>query len=156
MQPPHESSLHHHLIHLIQARVVCDCLSWRANEEKVVNARNEPGSLSTETVQGAALSLESVDDIEGGDGLSLGVLGVGDCVSDDALEEGLQDTAGFLVDHGRDTLDTATTRETTDGGLGYALDVVTENLSVTLGSAFAEALSTFSASSHVDGIEVMR
>ena len=64
-----------------------------------MNARNEPGSLSTETVQGAALPLESVDDIEGGDGLSLGVLGVGDCVSDDALEEGLQDTAGFLVDH---------------------------------------------------------
>lgn len=46
---------------------------------------------------------------------------------------------------GRDTLDTATTRETTDRGLGYALDVVTENLSVALGSAFAETLSTFSA-----------
>ena len=46
---------------------------------------------------------------------------------------------------GRDTLDTATTGETTDGGLGDALDVVTENLSVTLGSAFAETLSTFSA-----------
>ena len=46
---------------------------------------------------------------------------------------------------GRDTLDTATTRETTDGRLGYALNVVTKNLSVTLGSTFAETLSTFSA-----------
>ena len=46
---------------------------------------------------------------------------------------------------GRDTLDTATTRETTDGGLGYALDVVTENLAVTLCAAFAEAFATFSA-----------
>ena len=46
---------------------------------------------------------------------------------------------------GRDTLDTATTRETTDGRLGYALDVVAKNLSVTLGSAFAKTLSTFSA-----------
>lgn len=55
--------------------------------------------LSTETVQRAALSLESVDDVEGGDGLSLGVLGVGDGVSDDAFEEGLEDSAGFLVDH---------------------------------------------------------
>ena len=55
--------------------------------------------LSTETVQSAALSLESVDNIEGGDGLSLGVLSVGDGVSDDTFEEGLQDTAGFLVDH---------------------------------------------------------
>ena len=45
------------------------------------------------------MSLEGVDDVEGGDGLSLGVLGVGDCVSDDAFEEGLEDTAGFFVDH---------------------------------------------------------
>ena len=46
---------------------------------------------------------------------------------------------------GRDTLDTATAGETADGGLGYALDVVTENLSVALGSAFAETFSSFSA-----------
>lgn len=46
---------------------------------------------------------------------------------------------------GRDTLDASTTRETTDGGLGYALDVVTEDLAVTLRAAFAEAFATFSA-----------
>lgn len=114
------------------------------------------------------MSLECVDDVEGCDGLALSVFGVGDCVTDDAFEEGLEDAAGFFVDHwrgdalvcccwqvvgmgkqkghtGRDTLDTATTRKTTDSGLGYALDVVTKNLSVTLGSAFAETLSTFSA-----------
>ena len=45
---------------------------------------------------------------------------------------------------GRNTLDTTTTRETTDGGLGDALDVVTEDLAVTLGAAFAEAFATFS------------
>ena len=55
--------------------------------------------LTTETVQSAALSLQGIDDIEGGDSLSLGVLGVGDCVTDDTLKEGLQDTTGFLVDH---------------------------------------------------------
>lgn len=65
-------------------------------------------------------------------------------MQDDASKErGNSRLAGWLT--GRDTLDTATTRETTDGGLGYALDVVTKNLSVALGSAFAEALSTFSA-----------
>ncbi len=42
--------------------------------------------LSTETVKGSALSLEGVDDVERGDGLSLGVLGVGDRVSDDVLK----------------------------------------------------------------------
>ena len=57
------------------------------------------GPLSAEAVQGAALSLESIDDIKGGDSLSLGVLSVGDCISDDTFEEGLEDTAGFFVDH---------------------------------------------------------
>lgn len=55
--------------------------------------------LTTETVQGAALSLESVDDVKRGDGLALGVLGVGDGITDDTLEEGLEDTSGLLVDH---------------------------------------------------------
>lgn len=65
--------------------------------KKIVIARAK--SLSTETVQGAALSLESIDNIERSDGLSLGVFGVGDGVSDDALKEGLQNTSSLLVDH---------------------------------------------------------
>ena len=91
------------------------------------------------------MSLESVDDIEGGDGLALGVLGVGDGVTNDTLEEGLQDTTSLLVDHGRDTLDTTTTSETADGWLGDTLDVVAQNLPVTLGTTLSETLATFSA-----------
>ena len=60
------------------------------------NRQNVPGrwrswesSLTTETVQSAALSLQSIDDIERGDGLALGVLSVGDGVTDDTLQEGL-------------------------------------------------------------------
>ena len=60
--------------------------------------------LSTETVQSAALSLESVDDIERGDCLPLGVLCVGDRVTDDTFEEGLEDTTGLFVDHLIDVL----------------------------------------------------
>ena len=56
-------------------------------------------SLTTETVEGTSLALESVDDVQGGDGLALGVLSVGDGVTDDTLEEGLEDTTGLLVDH---------------------------------------------------------
>lgn len=55
--------------------------------------------LTTETVQGAALSLQGVDDVQRGDSLALGVLGVGDSVTDDTLEEGLEDTTGLFVDH---------------------------------------------------------
>lgn len=91
------------------------------------------------------MSLEGIDNVEGGDSLAFGVLSVGDGVTDDTLEEGLEDTASLFVNHGRDTLDTATTSETTDGRLGDTLDVVTQNLAVTLGTTLAEALATFSA-----------
>ena len=54
---------------------------------------------TAEAVEGAALALEGVDDVERGDGLALRVLGVGDGIADDALEEGLEDAASLLVDH---------------------------------------------------------
>jgi hypothetical protein len=57
-------------------------------------------NLATETVKGTALALECVDDIEGGDSLSLGVFGVGDGIANDTLKEGLQNTTGLFVDHG--------------------------------------------------------
>ena len=47
---------------------------------------NEKGAsdhLSTETVESASRPLEGVDDVEGCDGLSLGVLGVSDRITDD-------------------------------------------------------------------------
>jgi hypothetical protein len=91
-----------------------------------------------------ALALESVDNVEGGDGLALGVLSVGDSVTDDTLEEGLEDTTGLLVDHGGDTLDTTTASETADSGLGDTLDVVAQDLAVTLGATLAETLTTLS------------
>lgn len=55
--------------------------------------------LTTEAVEGAALALEGVDDVEGRDGLALCVLGVGNSITDDTLKEGLQNTTGLLVDH---------------------------------------------------------
>ena len=92
-----------------------------------------------------ALSLQSVDDVKGSDSLSLGVLSVGDSVTDDTLKEGLEDTTCLLVDHGRDTLDTTTTSETTNSGLGDNLDVVAQNLAVTLGTTLSKTLATFAA-----------
>ncbi|RUS69490.1 hypothetical protein EGW08_022758 [Elysia chlorotica] len=51
--------------------------------------------------EGAALTLQGVDDIHGGDGLALGMLGVGDSVTDYVLEEDLEDTTGLFVDEAR-------------------------------------------------------
>jgi len=105
--------------------------------------------LTTKTVEGTALALEGIDNVEGGDCLALGVLSVSDCVTDDSFEEGLQNATGLFVDHGRDTLHTTTTSETADSGLGDTLDVVAQNLSVALSTALAEALAALAASSHI-------
>lgn len=107
------------------------------------------GGLTSETVQSASLALQSVDDVHGGDGLALGVFGVGDGITDDVFQEHLQHTTGFLVDQTGDTLDTASASQSTDGGLGDTLDVITQNLAMTLGSSFSETLSSFAAASHL-------
>ena len=110
--------------------------------------------LTSESVQGASLPLEGIDHIHGGDGLPLGVFGVGDSVPDDVLEEHLEDTTGLLVDESGDTLDSATARQPPDGGLGDALDVVSQHLPVTLGASLAQSLASFATSGHVAGLSV--
>ena len=104
--------------------------------------------LTAEAVQSASLSLEGVDHVHGSDSLPLGVLGVGDCVPDDVLQEHLEDTASLLVDETADTLHTAPAGQTADGGLGDTLDVVTKDLPVTLCATLAKAFASFAASSH--------
>ena len=94
------------------------------------------------------MTFQSIDDIHGGDGLSLGVLGVGDGISDDVLEEDLEDTTGLFVDEAGDTFDTPTTRKTANGGLGDTLDVITQDFAMTLGASLSESLSSFAASRH--------
>ena len=48
---------------------------------------NPPSRLCTEAVERPTLAFERVNDVEGSDGLALGVLGVGDRVPDDVLED---------------------------------------------------------------------
>jgi hypothetical protein len=47
-------------------------------------------------------------------------------------------------------LDTATASKTSNGRLGDTLDVVSQYLAVTLRTPLAEALATFTTSSHVE------
>lgn len=70
---------------------------------------------------------------------------ISDGVANDRLQERFEHTTRLFVDHGGDTFHTATARETADGGLGDALDVVAEDLTVTFGAAFAEAFAAFAA-----------
>jgi hypothetical protein len=47
-------------------------------------------------------------------------------------------------------LHTTTTSETTNGGLGDTLNVVTKDLTVTLGAALSETFASFTTSRHVE------
>ena len=80
-----------------------------------------PVSLTTESIKGLSLSLESIYNIERGDSLAFGVFSVGNSISDNAFKEHLQDTARLLIDETRDTLDTSTTSKTTNRRLRYSL-----------------------------------
>ena len=107
-------------------------------------------NLTSETVQGTSLPLEGVDYVHSGDGLPLGVLGVGNGIADNVLQEYLEDTSGLLVDKAGNTLDTTSAGQTTDGGLGNTLDIITQNFTVTFCAPLAEALTSLSASCHDD------
>jgi hypothetical protein len=103
---------------------------------------------TTESVQSAALALEGVHNIHGGDGLAASVLGVGDRVADDILEEDLEHAAGFLVDKPGDTLHAAPPRQPPDCRLRDTLDVVAENLTVAFRAALAQPLAALAAPRH--------
>lgn len=102
--------------------------------------------LASKTVQSAALALQGVHDVHRGDSLPLGVFRVRDGITDDVLEENLENTASLLVDQSRDALDASSAGETSNSRLGDSLDVITKNLPVTLGATLSQAFSTFSSS----------
>ncbi|KAL7541697.1 hypothetical protein ACHAXR_011168, partial [Thalassiosira sp. AJA248-18] len=91
-----------------------------------------------ETIEGLSLALEGIDDVHGSDGLAASMFRVGDRVTDDILEEDLEHTTGLLIDETRDTLDTTTTGETADSGLGDALDIIAKDLAMTLGASLSK------------------
>ena len=103
-------------------------------------------SLSAEAVECLSLAFQGVDNVEGSDGLSLGVFGVGDGVSNDIFKEDLEYATGFFVNQTRDTFDTTTSGKTSNGWFGDTLDVITKYLSVPFGTSLSETFSSFAAS----------
>ena len=93
--------------------------------------------LASKAVQGPALAFEGIDDIKGCHSLTAGMLGVCDCIPDDILQEDLQDTPCLLINESRDTLDTSTASKSADGWLCDSLDVVSEYLSMALGTSLS-------------------
>ena len=110
--------------------------------------------LTAKAIKSAALPFQSIDHIHGSDSLPLGMLRVGDSITDDILKEDLEDTTGLLIDEARDTLDSSTTSQTPDCWLCDALDVVSQHLAMTLGASLSKSLSSFATSGHVAGLSV--
>jgi hypothetical protein len=101
---------------------------------------------SSETVKGSALSLKSIYDIECGDGLSLGVLGVADGISDNVLEEASEDNSGLVIDERADSLDSTSSGESSDSWLGDTKDGFLDSLGgVSLSSGFTLDLAEFAS-----------
>ena len=53
---------------------------------------------NTETIHGLALSLECIDDILRSDGLTLSVISVDERITDDNIQEGLQNLTCLWID----------------------------------------------------------
>ena len=66
------------------------------------------------------------------------------------LQKDLEDSAGLLIDQTRDTLDAASTSKTTDSRLGDALDVVAQDLAVTLCATLSETLEIKSVAADLE------
>ena len=104
--------------------------------------------LVSESVEGAALPFQSVDDVPAVDGLALGVLGVGDRVADHVLQEDLENAASLLVDQTRDPLDATPSGQSADRRLGNALDVIPQDLAMPLGTSLSQSFTSFATSRH--------
>jgi hypothetical protein len=74
---------------------------------------------------------------------------VSDGITDNILKKDLENSTSLFVNETRNTLDTTTTSETTDSGLGDSLDIVTKDLAMTLGASLSESLSSFATARHV-------
>ena len=106
--------------------------------------------LTSETVEGLSLALQSVHNVHGSDSLTAGVLSVGDRVANHILKEDFENTASLFVDQSGDTFDTPTSSQTTNRGLGNTLDIVAQDFSVTLGTSLPKSFTSLSSARHVD------
>ena len=111
--------------------------------------------LSTESVEGSSLSFQGVHNIEGCDSLSLGMLGVCHCITDNIFEENFEDTTGFFVDQAGDTFDTTSAGQSSDCRFCDSLDVITKYFSVTLGASLSQSLASFTTSAHLEIVVVV-
>src|SRR5690606_11100991 len=94
------------------------------------------------------LALEGIDDVHGSHGLTTSMLGVGDGITNDVLEEDFEDTTSLFINETRDTLHTTTASKTTNRRLGDTLDGIADNLAMALSTTLSKSFTTFTTSRH--------
>ncbi|KAJ0566614.1 hypothetical protein HanIR_Chr06g0275611 [Helianthus annuus] len=99
-------------------------------------------TLTAETVQGTALSLERIHHIHGGHSLPASVLSVGDGISDNIFQKDLENATCLFIDQTADTLHTSSASQSADSWLGDSLNVVTKNLTVSFCSSLSQSLAS--------------
>jgi hypothetical protein len=110
----------------VDIRENCLCCTSPARSQEWAVAGEAPEvdrlcGIHLESVQSATLTLQGVHDVTGSDRLAAGVLGVGDGITDDVLQEHLQDTARLLIDEAGDALDTSTASQSADSRLAVCV-----------------------------------
>ena len=125
-------------------------------QEKILLYSKLPASyksklyLTTETVEGSALSLKGINNVKSSNSLSLGVLSVSCGVSDDVFEEALQNSSGIVVDVSGNTFNTTSSGKSSNSWLGDTFNAWLVCLSgVSFGADLTDTLTTFSLSDHL-------
>merc|ERR1719180_162033 len=110
--------------------------------------------LASKAIEGTALPLQGIHNIHCSDSLPLGMLGVGDRITDNILQEDLQDTPGLLIDETRDPLHSPPPSQSPNSRLGDTLDVVSQHFAMPLGTSLTQSLASLATSSH--GIALLK
>ncbi|KAK4772128.1 hypothetical protein SAY86_013903 [Trapa natans] len=97
---------------------------FRMAQSIQITGRINPPCLATKAVQSPALPLQGVDNVHCRDSFPASVLGVGNGVANDILQEDLEYPARLLVDQATYALDAPSAGEAADGRFGDSLNVI--------------------------------
>ena len=88
---------------------------WMSTIIIITLASTNSKSKITESIQGSSLSLQSIDNIQSSHRLSIRMHWIRHGVMDHFFQKGFQNTTGFLVDQARDSFDSSSSSQSSDG-----------------------------------------
>ncbi|KAF1894647.1 hypothetical protein Lal_00027024 [Lupinus albus] len=108
-------------------------------------------NLTTKTIEGPSLSLESINNIHSSNRLPPSMFSISNCITNHILQEDFENTSRLFINQTTDSFHTSSSRQSPNRRFCDSLNVVAQNLSMPLRATFAQTLSTFSTTRHVFG-----